>query len=67
MAVVEKKQMDWETFRIRRAQIANDIYEALKAKPPKGCVGVHRPDDIGATGLSFGDSGYILIQVEDAS
>jgi hypothetical protein len=58
--------MDWETFRIKRAQIALQIYEHLEANPPKGVLEVHSPDSIGATGLKFED-GYILIQVEDAS
>lgn len=58
--------MEYEAFKPVRRKTAQTIYEALKANPPEGCIRVDEPDGIGATGLDFGDAGYVLVQVEHA-
>lgn len=64
MAVVE---MDYEKLRIRRKQVGQCIFEALKENPPNGVLEVHRPDDLGAVGVDYGNGEYILILPEDRS
>ena len=55
------QEMTYETFRVKRQQIAKQIYECLLENPPKDSVAIHEPDGLGAVGIDYGDIGYILI------
>lgn len=60
-------EMSFETFRLRRTQLAQKIYEKLRDDLPNGCVGIDSPDSIGSVGFDYGEEGYILLQVEDGT
>lgn len=60
-------EMEWETFRLRREQLALKIFETIQDSLPNGCKRIDRPDSIGAIGFDYGDEGYILLQIEDGT